>query len=286
MSDQQQWPSAPPPPAGGGYGLVEEVLPELEVAGPEAQRRWTILLRWLLAIPQFIVLFFLSIAAFFATIVGWFGALFTGWLPAGIGDFLAKFVAYQTRVYGYEMLLVDEYPPFAFSAVRGYPIQIEVQRTPLNRLAVLFRIFLLIPAAIVQSVLLAGWHTLCFFIWLIALVMGRMPDALWSATAAVLRFQMRFQAYVTMLTPAYPWHKMFGDEPLPAGQGVRGTRPLRLGVAAKVLLVVFIVVGVFADGWWNSSDSGGNWNNDSLRAPAAVTQVTQATQTTQGTRFG
>src|SRR6266568_9490068 len=143
MSDQQQWPSAPPPPNQGGYGYVEEVLPELEVAGPDKQRRWTILLRWILLIPQFIVLFFLGIAAFFVTIVGWFAALFTGKLPDGIRDFLAKFLGYTARVNGYEMLMVDQYPPFSFSGAPGYPVQVDVPPpTTLNRMAVLFRIFL------------------------------------------------------------------------------------------------------------------------------------------------
>ena len=267
MSDQQQWPSAPPPPMGGGYGLVEEVLPELEVAGPDRQRRWTILLRWLLLIPQFIVLFFLSIATFFVAIVGWFGALFTGRLPAGIDDFLARYVAYSTRVSASEMLLVDQYPPFAWSGAPGYPVQIDVRPTTLNRLAVFFRIILMIPAWIVQGLLSAGWHTLGFFIWVVTLVMGRMPDFLWAASAAVLRFQMRFAAYALMLTSAYP-KRIFGDGPLQAGQTVRGTRPLLLDGAAKALVVVFIVVGLFADGWSNWGK--GSWNDNSLRAPVSV----------------
>jgi hypothetical protein len=190
MSDQQQWPSAPPPPMGYGYGtgMVQEVRPELEVAAPEPQRRWTVLLRWLLLIPQWIVLVFLSIAAFFVTVVGWFAAVFTGRLPDGIADFLTGFLGYSARVMGYEMLLVDKYPPFSFTAP-DYPIQVSVQPGELNRLAVLFRIILMIPAYIVLTVLSAGWHAVGWIIWLVTLILGRMPDFVWGATAGVLRYR-------------------------------------------------------------------------------------------------
>jgi hypothetical protein len=249
MTDQQPFPAAPPPPEQYGYGYATEERPELEIDGPDRQRRWTVLLRWLLLIPQFIVVFFLGIAAFFVVIVGWFAALFTGRLPEGIAEFLHNVLAYGTRVQGYEMLLVDQYPPFSFTAP-GHPVRIDVRPTTLNRLAVLFRIILLIPAYIVSGVLSAGWHTVAFVIWLITLILGRMPDALFAAGAAVLRFNMRFAAYGLMLTPAYP-KQIFGDGPLPAGQAVRGTRPLLLDGLARGLVIAFIVIGVFSDGFSN-----------------------------------
>lgn len=83
-------------------------------------------------------------------------------------------------------------------------MQIEVRPTPLNRLAVLFRVFLMIPAAIVQSLAVYGWWALAFVWWLITLCLGRMPRPLFEATAATLRYRMRFSAYVMMLTPPTP----------------------------------------------------------------------------------
>jgi len=196
-------------PAVGG---LPEFLPALDIPGPGPQRRLTVLLRWLLLVPQFIVLFFLGIAAFFVVIVGWFAALFTGRLPEGVARFLAGFLAYDTRVMADAMLLVDRYPPFALYPVDPYPTRIELRPGTLNRLAVLFRIFLMIPAGIIRYLLEWGWYTLAVFIWLIVLVLGRMPRPVFEATAAVLRYGMRFEAYALMLTSAYP-KRLFGDPP-------------------------------------------------------------------------
>jgi hypothetical protein len=109
-------------------------------------------------------------------------------------------------------LLTDRYPPFAFTAPE-YPVQVELHPDgPLNRLAVLFRIILAIPAIVVASVVAAGWSALAFFSWLVVLILGRMPEPLFEATAAIVRYSMRLAAYFLMLTPAYP-KRLFGDPP-------------------------------------------------------------------------
>ncbi|MFI8786121.1 DUF4389 domain-containing protein [Streptomyces sp. NPDC055105] len=229
-------------PATGAGGSGAEWLPALDVPAPERQRRWTVLLRWLLLIPQFVVLFLLAVAAFFVVIAGWFAALFMGRLPDGIFSFLGSVVAYETRVNASATLLVDRYPPFAFSAPQ-YPVQIELRATPLNRLAVFFRLILLIPAAIVATLVRSGWVTLSWVFWLIALILGRLPAPLYAATAAVVRYSLRLNAYTLLLTPAYP-KRLFGDEPVPAEEVHSGTRPLLLDTAAKVLVVLFLLLGL------------------------------------------
>ncbi|MEY9877368.1 hypothetical protein ABH931_006892 [Streptacidiphilus sp. MAP12-33] len=239
MSQQQLW--APPPPT--PYG---EVLPELDLPGPGAQRRWTVLLRWLLAVPHYVVLAVLGFVGFFVVIFGWFAALVLGRLPGPVARYLAGLLVYQTRVYAYSMLLVDAYPPFAFDAP-GYPVQVDVRPTELNRLAVLFRLFLAIPAAIIQWLATTGWYTICFFFWLIALVLGRLPEPIFGATAATVRYAMRFSAYWTMLTPAYP-KRLFGDESLALAERQSASRPLLLSGGAKALLVAFLVLGLISGG--------------------------------------
>lgn len=204
-----------------------EWLPALDVPEPARQRRWTVLLRWLLLIPQFFVVVVLGICAFFVMVAGWFCALFTGALPGPIARFLAGYLGYETRVHAAAMLLVDHYPPFAMWPGAAYPVHVEVRPGPLNRLAVFFRLILLIPAAIVQSLVMSGWYALAVIIWIITLVLGRLPRPLFEATAAALRYSMRFTAYVFMLTSAYP-KRLFGDEPEKefAAQGTApGTAP-------------------------------------------------------------
>jgi hypothetical protein len=92
----------------------------LEYPYPDAERdlnRWLPLVKWLLAIPHYVVLLFLWIAAVVLVIVGWFAILFTGRYPRGIFDFLEGVIRWQNRVVGYALVLVtDHYPPFRLAA--------------------------------------------------------------------------------------------------------------------------------------------------------------------------
>ncbi|MER7175500.1 DUF4389 domain-containing protein [Streptomyces mesophilus] len=219
-----------------------EWLPVFDLHADGRQRRWTVLLRWLLLLPQFIVAALLSFAAFFVTIAGWFAALVLGRLPDSIYSFLASVLAYRTRVGASALLLVDRYPPFSFAAP-DYPVQIEVRPTELNRLAVLFRLILGIPAAIVIALLQYGWAAIGWILWLLGIILGRLPAPVFKATAAMARYQLRTSAYFSLLTPAYPKH-LFGDTPAPQEEARSVTRPLLLDTGAKVLLVLFLILGL------------------------------------------
>ncbi|MFD4231455.1 DUF4389 domain-containing protein [Streptomyces sp. NPDC058545] len=249
-------------PRGADLG---EWLPVLDLVEPPGQRRLTVLVRLLLLVPHFIVLFFLHIAAFFTVIVGWFAALVLGRLPEPVFRFLAGYLGYRMRVGASAMLLIDRYPPFTLTPPTDYPVQIEVRPTELNRAAVLFRLFLMIPAAVVQGLASSGWWALSFIWWLITLVLGRMPRPLFEASAATLRYSMRFSAYFMMLTPAYP-KGFFGDDALsvPEQQTRSATRPLVMSGAGKALLTLFLITGVATDittsttTTW-TSDTADNW---------------------------
>ena len=81
---------------------------------PRELNRFLPLVKWLLAIPHFIVLAFLWIAVFFVVIVAWFAILFTGRYPRGIFDFVEGVVRWGQRVVAYGFTLVtDRYPPFS-----------------------------------------------------------------------------------------------------------------------------------------------------------------------------
>jgi hypothetical protein len=78
--------------------------------------RWLPLVKWLLAIPHYIVLIFLWIAAIVVVIIAWFAILFTGRYPRGIFDFVQGVIRWENRVIAYAFVLVtDRYPPFSFS---------------------------------------------------------------------------------------------------------------------------------------------------------------------------
>jgi hypothetical protein len=72
-------------------------------------------IRFILAIPHFIVLAIIAIAVFVVLIIAWFVALFTGSVPAGLHNFLAGFMRWYTRVNAYILLVTDQYPPFSMN---------------------------------------------------------------------------------------------------------------------------------------------------------------------------
>jgi hypothetical protein len=97
----------------------EQQAVHLDFTYPDAEQlsRGLPLVKWLLAIPHYIVLFFLYIGVFFAAIGAWFAILFTGRYPRGIFKFVEGTIRWHNRVVGYAFTLVtDKYPPFRLSA--------------------------------------------------------------------------------------------------------------------------------------------------------------------------
>jgi hypothetical protein len=88
----------------------------LDIDYPDAKHdlnRWLPLVKWFLAIPHYVVLVFLYIAAIVVVVIAWFAILFTGRYPRGLFDFLQGVGRWHNRVAGYAFLLVtDRYPPF------------------------------------------------------------------------------------------------------------------------------------------------------------------------------
>ena len=92
---------------------------QLDFPYPDAKRdlnRWLPLVKWLLAIPHYIVLSLLYLAVLIVVIVAWFAILFTGRYPRGIFEFVEGVIRWHNRVVGYALILVtDRYPPFSLS---------------------------------------------------------------------------------------------------------------------------------------------------------------------------
>jgi hypothetical protein len=240
---------------------------------PRRQRRLTVAFRIVLMIPHFVVLAIFGILLEIGVFIAWFVALILGRIPKGAQDFFARTIQYFTRVYAYGYLLTDRYPPFGLSR-REYPLSVEISSGRLNRLAVLFRLILQIPAFIVMQLVVGGLNVAMVFVWLIVLVAGTMPATLYQAIAAILRYQTRFAAYITLANATYP-AGLFGDpaEPMlpvephahvaaaPVEQGIEQpvdvgeaqlpvpTQPplattLRLTKPAKRLVALFIALGL------------------------------------------
>jgi hypothetical protein len=88
----------------------------LDVPYPDAKHglnRWLPLVKWLLAIPHYIVLAFLYLGVLVVVILAWFAILFTGRYPRGMFDYVEGVIRWHNRVVGYAWILVtDDYPPF------------------------------------------------------------------------------------------------------------------------------------------------------------------------------
>jgi hypothetical protein len=211
-----------------------------------ATSRVTVLFRVILAIPHLIVLAAVTLAVYVVVIVAWFVALFTARVPEGMYDFIGWVVRYGTRVSSYLWLLTDRWP--SFSEAPGDPVEVRLpgpQR--LNRWAVLFRLLLLIPAQIVVSVVINGLVVIAFFVWLITLILGRLPQPAFDAAASAIRYQTRYYAYGAMLTARYPGG-LFGDE-ADSTESIAddgALSPPRINRSAKRLLILIIVLGAIA----------------------------------------
>jgi Domain of unknown function (DUF4389) len=94
----------------------EQQAVALEIPYPDAKQglnRWLPLIKWLLAIPHYILLAFLWLAAVVSVVIAWFAILFTGHYPRGLFDFVLGVFRWTNRVVGYAFILVtDQYPPF------------------------------------------------------------------------------------------------------------------------------------------------------------------------------
>ena len=91
----------------------------LDLDYPDVERdlnRWLPLVKWLLAIPHYLILIILTAAAFFAVVIAWFAILFTGRYPLGLFEFVVGVGRWWLRVQAYAFLLVtDRYPPFSLT---------------------------------------------------------------------------------------------------------------------------------------------------------------------------
>jgi hypothetical protein len=109
-------------------GLMDDRYPStdahqsvhLDIDYPNVKRdlnRWLPLVKWFLAIPHYVILFFLYVAAAVVVVIAWFAIVFTGRYPRTLFDFVEGVIRWHDRVIGYALLLVtDRYPPFRLDA--------------------------------------------------------------------------------------------------------------------------------------------------------------------------
>lgn len=208
------------PPGNSGYPV--HIRGDLD----EPLSRWLWLVKWLLAIPHYIVLFFLWIAFWVLTLVAGFAILFTGRYPRAIFDFNVGVMRWSWRVqfYSYAALGTDRYPPFTLGPT-GYPAELEVEYPEqLSRGLVLVKWWLLaIPHYLVLGALFSGGVVLgdtsndnggtttvpligiLVLIAAVALLFtARYPRGLFGFVMGINRWFYRVLAYAALMRDEYP----------------------------------------------------------------------------------
>jgi Domain of unknown function (DUF4389) len=166
--------------------------------------RLTVFFRILLAIPHIVWLVLWTIAAIVVGIVNWFVTLFTGTPQPSLHGFLSRYVRYSLHVNSFLYLAANPFPGFTGEA-GTYPLDLALpgpQRQ--NRWVTGFRIFLAIPAWIVNTAL--GWALIiaAVYTWFVAMVRGVAPWGLRNLMAYALCYGAQMNAYIYLLTDAYP----------------------------------------------------------------------------------
>ncbi len=185
------------------------------------------LVKWLLAIPHYIVLVFLWIAFAIVTVIAFFAILFTGRYPRGMFDFNVGVLRWSWRVgyYSYSALGTDRYPPFSLQP-GDYPAELTVRYPEqLSRGLVLIKWWLLaIPHYVVVTIFGGGWWlgwweptdarwaghrpgligVLVLFAAVAVLFTGRYPSTIFDLVLGLNRWVYRVVAYVTLMTDEYP----------------------------------------------------------------------------------
>ncbi len=171
--------------------------------------RWRVIGNFILAIPHFVILYFLRIVRGALTIVSFFTVLFTKQIPEGLFNVIVMTNRYEWRVTTFAFFMRNEYPKFDFDTVATDPrtdfALLEIDRqAEYDRWKPLYKWFLAIPHYIVLFVFALG----AVFVWIAAffvvLFTGKWPAGMRDYMVKVARYGTRITAYVALLRDEYP----------------------------------------------------------------------------------
>jgi Domain of unknown function (DUF4389) len=177
-----------------------------DVEYPDRLSHWKVLIKWLLAFPHLIIVYFLQLVAGLLIVVAFFAILFTKKWPRGMFDFMVQIQRWTLNVgtYGFTFMR-DEYPPFG-GEEGEYPVRFEVDYNEnLSRWMIFVKWLLVLPHLIILTfVAIAAWVVLVIAFFAI-LFTGRYPRGMFDFVVGTIRWWIRVQAYAHWLvTDRYP----------------------------------------------------------------------------------
>ncbi len=189
--------------------MTEERSYPLEIRGdlsaPPNRGLW--LIKWLLAIPHWIILFFLGIASFVVWFIAWWAILITARYPRWMFNFNVGVMRWTWRVSFYAGVIgTDRYPPFSLASNDDYPADLYVEYPErLSRVKVIFKWWLLaIPQYIVTYFFDFIGIALSVFAGITLLFTGRYRSDMFGAQMALNRWKWRVAGYTSFLYDDYP----------------------------------------------------------------------------------
>jgi Domain of unknown function (DUF4389) len=177
----------------------------VEIENPPKLSRLLIFVKWLLLIPHYIALFFLSIAAWFVLVICWFAVLFTGRYPESLFNFLVGTLRWSNRILGYFHLQTDDYPPFSLDDDPAYPMRVKIDYpSRIARWRPLVNWLLAIPCFIAVWLLGILMEVSVIIAWFAILITGRYPQPLFDIVTIYLRWSTRTLVFAYWMTEEYP----------------------------------------------------------------------------------
>jgi Domain of unknown function (DUF4389) len=188
------------------YGAPPPDHPIRISCGDDLRRsRLTVFFRLLLWLPHLGWLILWGIATFFAIVANWFVTLFAGRPAHSLHRFISAYLRYLTHNFAFIYLVGNPFPGFT-GRVGSYPVDLSVEAPARqNRWRTGFRIILAVPTLMISGAIGNALAVVALFGWFTGLFLGRMPQGLRNLGVFALRYQAQVNAYLWLLTDAYPF---------------------------------------------------------------------------------